>query len=235
MKHFLALPLAISPCSDGNDGHAAVTGRLAGVEANSTASSVDTNEPCEAVVVAKKAYQFPLPSRDYVKHFSYEHRAAAEVQLPHSFWMKVYGSVRPVSGWMGHDNGFPTPVYITQPDHLFQWNSSVTPPRPPVRGPVELRQVRGKTRIWRSLDPEIMIPYLLYVTFDAHPDVYVQITQENLDDASEGGDLWWNDAGVLHGMNIAGDWVEHAPAVAEAYKRLVIGQCTTKPVVPSPG
>jgi hypothetical protein len=40
-------------------------------------------------------------------------KAAAEVQLPHSFWMNVYGSVARVSGWMASDNGLPKPVYLT--------------------------------------------------------------------------------------------------------------------------
>lgn len=182
---------------------------------------------CQTVEIAGRSYFFPAGAEEFLAtNFepSEELGSAAEVGLPHHFWMKVYGSVREVNGWLSWDNGVLTPAYLTEPNDIFEWRDNGRLGEPPVKGPVELEDVKHGYRIWRSRNPEIKIRRR-YATFDAEPNLYVSIDFDALDNSDEGLDLIWNDSGILHRMNLPGDWVPDAPAVAKAYAQIVKADC----------
>lgn len=200
---------------------------LASCNEQLAAASSPKASGCQKVEIAGRSYFFPADDEEFLAtNFEdvEELGSAAEVGLPHHFWMKVYGSVREVSGWLSWDSGVLTPAYLTQPNEIFEWHENRRLNEPSVRGPVELEEVRAGYRIWRSRDPEIKIRRR-YATFDADPNVYVSINFDALDDPDEGLDLIWNDSGILHRMNLPGDWVRDAPAVARAYAQIVKADC----------
>ena len=179
---------------------------------------------CQAIEIAGRTYFFPAEDDEFL---ATNFDDSAEVGLPHHFWMDVYETVREVRGWLAWDNGVLTPAYLTEPNDIFEWQDRNVSDEPPVRGPVELEEVRTGYNIWRSHDPEIKPP-VRYATFDSDPSVYVVAFFDELDDPDEGLDLIWNDNGILHRLNLPGDWVSEAPTVASAYAGIVKKDCRTE-------
>lgn len=184
--------------------------------------SLPINHKWQIVELSGHAYRFPAGEEELpIKYFGEPNPYGVEISIPRRFWVALWNKVAPIQGWMAYDDGHSWPFVITIPDQLFQWKKDVPPPLPPVRGPVRIDEVRDGMRIWQSLDPEIWIDGLLYITFDGHSDIYGKCTRRDLDNPANSCDIYWRDDNLIHHLFVAGDWVNHAPALVDEYRRAV--------------
>lgn len=188
--------------------------------ASDEAPSRLTANSSQTIELAGHVYRYPHRGDTFPRYFGKPVATAVELRVPKSFWIGIWSKVAPVRGWMAGGKDDTSLLYITLPDELFQWKEHLENHRaPPVRGPLQLVAERNTMRTWRSFDPETSAGRNLYINFEGRKDFYVMCAEQAVGDWTRSCEIYWNDKGVLHLLGIAGDWIEHAPAVVSEYAR----------------
>ncbi len=157
-------------------------------------------------------YLFPAGTHTNSFHDELGNWQSAEILVYHKFWQEVLGRVAPLDGWMAiGDSSGPRMIYLTKPSDLIQFIKQNNPRLPPVRGPVKLKSKQGSVMFWTSLDPDIYIEGLTYVTFEGRTDFYLECTERDIGDWQKACDVLWYDGGIVHKFGIAGDWIARTP------------------------
>ena len=180
----------------------------------SSSGTFDDGRPWSVIELHGIKYRFPKDRENAWQVWS----TAAHIELPGWFWHSILGQIGLVDGWQQMADW--SAIYLTEPNDLFSWVTPSVPLGPPVPEKVKLEEVRGAMRLWGSRG-RYGAQNLVLVTYERHPNLYVQCDRLAVDQSTKACDLNWFDGGIIHSLGLAGNWLDKAPALVERYSAAV--------------